>query len=76
VALNTTTLAHFDAVWAGRQPLHLDDIDGGNTAARFAANAAPNPAANGNAQIVFDNAGAGQGGCSLTPMATAPGRRC
>ena len=23
VALNTTTLAHCDAVWGGRQPLHL-----------------------------------------------------
>jgi hypothetical protein len=23
VALNTTTLAHSDAVWGGRQPLHL-----------------------------------------------------
>jgi len=28
VALNTTTLAHSDAVWGGRQPLHLVTLTG------------------------------------------------
>lgn len=37
------------------------DIDAGNIAARLVANAAATPAANGNAQILFDNSGGAAG---------------
>ena len=51
-------------VGTDRIVLRLDgfgDIDGGNIATRFVANANATPAANGSAQILFDNAGGGAG---------------